>query len=410
MENQKTNYGFKLTILFFFSWGFIFLDRLAISFLTPTIMPAMNLNNADIGKIGFVTTGCYAISAVVFGALSDKSGYRKKWLIPFVFGTAVFSGLCSVAGSFNQLLILRGFVGIFEGPITPLMMSMIAQSSSRSKFGQYAGIVNMGAAVIAGTLGPIFITQLLNITSWNMAFLISSLPSFLMAFLLIKFTKETINTEEKNTETNSMNLASFVEIFKYRNIIICGISAILFMSAYWTLMIFSSVYWVNVAKISVEKMGFVASGMGFVCIAWTVIIPKLSDNFGRKNIMIVFSLLAVIVPLTMYFLPGSDVSIYVYMILGGVLGSITPLFFTIIPMESVPQHLRATSNGLILACGEVLGGAIFPVIAGNIADAKGLPFTMLVASILTFSGMLVSFLLIETNSSKEKALKEVLDI
>lgn len=407
MENQRINYSLKLTVLFFFSWGLIFLDRLAISYLTPAIIPVMNLTNADIGKIGFVTTGCYAVSAVIFGALSDKLGYRKRLLIPFVFGTAIFSGLSSCASSFNQLLFFRGLVGISEGPIMPLMMSMVAQSSSKSKFGQYAGIINMGAAVIAGTLGPIFITQLLNITSWNMAFLISSLPSFLMVLLLIKFTKETTNTEEKNTETNSMNLASFAEIFKYKNIIICGISAVLFMSAYWTIMIFSSVYWVNIAQISVEKMGFISSGMGFVCIAWTIIIPKLSDNFGRKNIMIISSLFATAVPLFMYLMPGSELSIYIYIIFGGVLGSTTPLFFTIIPMESVPQHLKATSNGLMLACGEVLGGAVFPIIVGKIADVKGLPFIMLIASVLTFSGMLISFLLAETNSRNVEVLEDV---
>ena len=286
------------------------------------------------------------------------------------------------------------------------MMSMIAQSCNKNKFGQYAGIVNMGVASIAVTLGPIFITQLLNVTSWNMAFLISSLPSFIVSLLLIKFTKEVVTSKEEKTVTSGTNLTSFIEIFKYRNIVICGIVAILIMSAYWTLMLFASIYWVNVAKISVEKMGFITSGMGLVCIAWTVIIPKLSDNFGRKNMMIVFCLVGAVVPLTMYFMTDSRISMYVYMVLGGVSGSITPLFLTIIPMETVPKHLKATSNGLMLACGEVIGGAIYPVIAGSIADAKGLPFTMLVASILLLGGMVISFLLVETNSSQVKALNE----
>lgn len=165
MINHDKKYENTIVTLFFLSWGFIFLDRLCISFLLPTIVPEMNLTNAQVGQIGFATTGAYAVASVVFGALIDKSGYKKKWLIPFVFATAVLSGMSATSQTFTHLLIVRALVGAAEGPILPIMMAMLASASSENTFGRNAGILNSGAAVIAVILGPIIITQLVGITS-----------------------------------------------------------------------------------------------------------------------------------------------------------------------------------------------------------------------------------------------------
>lgn len=79
-SQHDVGYERKLVLLFALGWGFLFLDRLCISYLMPTLMPALELNNAQVGYIGSITTVCFAISSAVVGALSDRSGYRKNGL------------------------------------------------------------------------------------------------------------------------------------------------------------------------------------------------------------------------------------------------------------------------------------------------------------------------------------------
>jgi MFS family permease len=401
--NQKMKregrYELTLVSLFFLNWGFVFLDRLAISFLLPIIKPEMNITNAQVGEINLVTTGCFAVSAVIFGIASDRSGYRKRWLVPFVLLTAVFSGLGAFTHSFYELLLVRACVGIGEGPILPLMMSMLSHASSRNKFGRNSAIVNCGVGLIAITLGPIFITQLVGHTTWQMAFLISSLPTFVVAALIAKFAKEIKVLPDETMKQRGMGKGSLKELLSYRNVVVCCLICVGSMAGYWSLAIFAPLYLVNVAQVSVQQMGYISATMGVLYIVYSFVVPTASDYFGRKKVLILFYILCTLSPLCMFLFVGSKISIFMYMLFGGVPGAMSPIFMTLIPMETLPDRLRATANGLIMGFGEVIGGSIFPVIAGRIADVKGYPFMMLVAAIMLAVDILLGLLLIETNKS-----------
>ena len=360
MKNQNHRYERTLVSLFFLAWGFVFLDRLVISFLFPIIVPEMNLSNAQVGQIGFVTTAAFALSAVVFGAMSDKSGLRKRWLVPLVFATALFTALCAFTQTFTQLMILRALVGVCEGPILPIMMSMLAQVSSENKFGRNSGIVNGGVAIIGIFLGPIIVTQIAAVTNWQMSFLLVSLPTFILAFALIKYTREVEISPADKALDEEGKAGGFFEALKYRNIVICCLIAIVNMAGYWTLLLFAPLYWVNVGNISVQNMGFMTSAMGLLGIVYAILVPKLSDNFGRKPITIIFYIFCILPPLAMYFFPGAIPSIVIYLLFAGVAGGLGPIFMTLIPLETVPERLKATSTGLIIGLGEVLGGGCIP--------------------------------------------------
>lgn len=406
MDGENRSYEIRLVALLFFGWGFIFLDRLAISFLLPVIVPQMHLTNAQVGQINMATTLAYAISAIVFGMMSDNSGFRKRWLVPFVFSTAIFSGLSATTSSFSSLLVIRALVGASEGPILPLAMAMIAASAPK-KMGFYSGIVNSGVAIIAVTLGPILITQIVGHTSWQMSFLLASLPSFILAFLLLKFTNEVPSrTQSEASQQAGMKWSNFTELLKYRNVVLCALISSFTLSAYWILMLFAPLYWVKVAHLSEQTMGLVASAMGLMAIVWTPLIPKLTDNFGRKPVLIGFTLLGTLTPLTMFLFNGNFISIAVYVSVGLLSGALAPIFMTVIPMETVPETLRATANAFIMAAGEVIGGALIPVIAGNIADRYGLPDMMLIAAVALLLAAILGLALIESHPNKANALNK----
>ena len=125
MTDSNRGYEYRILTIFFITWGIVFMDRLAFSFLAPIVMPKLHMTNADIGWVGFATSAVFAVSSIVFGFVSDKLGYRKKVLLPFLMGTAIFAASGVLVHTFGQLLLVRALVGFCEGPVSPLLYSML---------------------------------------------------------------------------------------------------------------------------------------------------------------------------------------------------------------------------------------------------------------------------------------------
>jgi MFS family permease len=401
MTRKTRGYEYRLLAIFFVTWGIVFMDRLAMSFLAPIIMPKLNLNNTDIGWIGFATAFCFAISSIVFGFVSDRLGYRKKILLPFLLGTAVFSAAGVMVNSFPQLLLIRALVGFFEGPVSPLIYSMLF-SVNKESFGRNCGILNASVGTIGTTVGPVFITQLATAYSWQMTFLLSSLPTFVMFFLVLFLVRET--HVEKETVQDGAKGIGFTDLFKYRNVVICLIMCVLGLAAYWTMMLFASVYLVNVSHFDLESMGWVTSAMGILYIIYSIFVPKLADNFGRKPVMFVGLIFSIVAPLFMYLFPGAMISVYTYIFFFGFTAAVVPIYMTMVPMESVPITMVATVGALVQGTGDLLGAAVWPVLAGKIADSAGLPFMMLIASLLLAITAVLAFTLKETRPRKQPSV------
>ena len=98
----------------------------------------------------------------------------------------------------------------------------------------------------------------------------------------------------------------------------------------------------------------------------------------------------------MYLFPGALISVYTYIFFFGFTAAVVPIYMTMIPMESVPVTLVATVGALVQGTGDLLGAAVWPVIAGKIADTAGLPFMMLAASLLLAVTAVLALALKET--------------
>ncbi len=79
-KSSSSSYEWLVVVILTLAFGFEFLDRLAMAFMLPIIQPELNITNAQIGVLGFVNTGFYALSAIIFGWVQDRVGGRKQWL------------------------------------------------------------------------------------------------------------------------------------------------------------------------------------------------------------------------------------------------------------------------------------------------------------------------------------------
>ena len=81
MEKKKFwNYENKLVIIFFFTIGFVFFDRLAINYLFPMISVDLGLNYTQLGLLGAGLALTWSISGPLGGFISDKVKSKKTML------------------------------------------------------------------------------------------------------------------------------------------------------------------------------------------------------------------------------------------------------------------------------------------------------------------------------------------
>lgn len=404
---KEIKYEMKLVMLFFVAWGFLYLDRQAISMLMPMIIEDIALNNTKIGQINMWQTIGFALSAPVFAILSDRLGRKKQILFWATLATSILALLTMFAGSFNYLLIVRTLLGASEGIILPISISMLAAVSRPTTLGRNMGLVYAGAAVIGVTIGPVVVTQLGELFDWRYAFLFVSVPSFIAALLMLKVIKEVELAPAVTARASKVTMSSIFSNLKNRNILVCTLISIFCMGAMWTFNSFLPLYLTQISMLSVTQMGIVFSLFGLLTIAWQVFIPYSSDKIGRKPAMTGYLAMAMVTPLVLFIFPNSAASLVILVLFGGIILAMNTIYQSIIPVESVSPLVMASANALIMGVGELIG-AFSIGFSGVLADAYSLTAVMLVVPISYFVAFLVSFGLIETLRAKSAAKEQSL--
>src|SRR4029079_11776868 len=105
---------------------------------------------------------------------------------------------------------------------------------------------------------------------------------------------------------------------------------------------------------------------------FSFIVPKLSDRYGRRPVVLIFNLIGVLVPIAALQFTGSLYVLGALIFIGWAASGTFPLFMGTIPSETIPASYVATSMGLTVGVGEILGGVGAPALAGTAADHYGL--------------------------------------
>ncbi len=396
----RKNIERRIVLMFFLIWGFTFFNRLSINFAMPLIQETLGITDSHTGTIVFVSTVAMAISSLIVGSVSDKQRKRKKFLFPAVLIVGIASATSILATNYTSFLIIRTIMGFGLGPILGMVFSITEVESSENKFGANTGLIMAGDAVLASIIGPLLITQLTKFMSWQASLSISSLPTIILAFVMLKVVPEVQLSSP--AEAADKPKASILSVFKYPNVTVCIFLIIFTLGAYFIVATYASLYLTEVMGYSMDTTGLVMSLMGVIYIFYAVLIPRSTDKFGRKPVVTIIILLCATAPLLMFLFPNSMIAMVGYVAFGGLAGSIHVFFNTVIPLESLPDNLKTTGSSVIYAFGEILGSATMPLIGGIISDKFSYGAAMLMAAILFIISFFLCFLLKETNKNVSK--------
>ncbi len=392
--NKINTYENRLVIILCGCFGFVFFDRLAMSFLFPFVAQELHLNNTHLGLLSSTLALTWALSGILLGAYADRAPSKKKLLMVMVFAFSVLSALSGAVYSFISLLAYRALMGVAEGAVLPISQSLLAAESTPSRRGLNMGLVNATAPGLLGSvIAPPLLIAIATSYGWRNAFYLTIIPGLIMVFLVWRYIKDC--TVMPRVDVVAKKPTSYKELLKNKNIFICMLISCFYISWFITIVSFTPTFLITVKHFAPATMGKIMSVFGIASVFWGFVVSAVSDRYGRKPAVIFFSIIATLCPLSLLYADTPETMMLLVFFSYTGLGCFT-LFMATIPAETVAAGLVATSLGLIMGMGEVFGGFVTPTIAGIAADRYGLSIVMWIAAGGSGIATILSCFLVET--------------
>ncbi|MCO1621230.1 MFS transporter [Pseudomonas putida] len=377
MRRWFSSYENRLLFVLSLSFGFVFFDRNAMSFLAPFVAADLSLSNTQIGLLVSALSLTWALSGYLLGARSDRSGRRKPYLLVAVIVFSVCSFFSGLASTFFMLLAARLLMGGAEGPILPISQTLMAMNSTASRRGHNMGIMqNFGSNLLGSCIAPLLLVALASHYHWRLAFIVAGIPGLIAACMIWKYVREPreVVIAQPTTPSASQPVAagSLLELLRYRNVWLSMLIACFYVA--WMVLgwAFMPVYYMNERQFGSTEMGILMSVLGASATLCSFIVPALSDRLGRRLVVVVFSLIGALTPLAALYFQGPFWMLCTVLFITWSASGVAPIFMATIPSETVPVHRIAACVGLVMGMGEVVGGVLSPVLGGWLADIHGL--------------------------------------
>lgn len=358
-REHDIRYERSAVLLLALGFGLVGLDRWIISPLFPSMMKDLGLNYQDLGNIVGALGLAWGAAALVMGGISDRLGRRKV-----LVGSLVLFSVCSLLTGFAtglfSLLLVRVIMGITEGAFTPTAVAATAEASRPHRRGLNMGMQQSTFALFGIGLGPIIATQLLLVVpSWHWIFGLLLIPGLVLAYGTLRTIRETdqlpafesaVPAAPRATSSSTASDAPAVstptatdavrwlDVFRYRNIPLAILGLCGAMTCVFVLSAMVPSYLVDHLGIGTSAMGVIASGIGFGAFAGQLVVPGLSDKFGRKPVAVVALLMAMCM-LVAFILQGPVVPllfVLLFFVAFGAMGCLGLLAGTV-AVESVPR-------------------------------------------------------------------------
>lgn len=394
-HRSTVRYQVLLVTLLCLNFGILFFDRNALNFLMPFIQPDLGLSYTQVGILGSALSLTWAIAAIFVGWLSDKLQRRK---IIIVICTVLFA-LCSVtsglATGFLMLLAARLVMGLSEGGVMPLSHAMVAAEVAPRHRALAMGVTqNLGSSLLGSSLAPLVLVPIALAWSWREAFFVAAVPGLISALLLWLFVIERQMPPPPVRQRGER--APILAVLTQRNVVVCGFMAVVLVAYLVVTWAFLPLVLVQLRGFSEMTSGGLMAVLGVASALCSFLIPWLSDLYGRRPVMAVFTFGGVILPLGALYYDGPALVLGAIFFAGWMFNGTFPMFMATVPVESVAPAQAATAMGLVMGVGEILGGVIAPSLAGALSDAYGLVAVCWLLAVLAILGGLAALALRET--------------
>ena len=365
---RSTRYEYGIVALLVLFWGFVGLNRVGIGFIFPKIVPEFHMALWQAGLLVSGTSVTWAFSSWIGGWLSDRYG-RRKVLLPAVGLACLMTAAMGGAWNFLSMFVVRDLLGIGDGVGWSVGEATINEESAPQRRGFNQALFAAGYTMIGAGLGALVITNLTEELGWRWVFPIIGVAGILVLIALIVVMRE----PPARTEFHPIEWRAGVRLLRDPSMLAVVIAGCAVLTWLLITVSFNALFLTQVRHFSLVEAGGIAAVWGFSGVAGQIVLPLISDFWGRKR-TVLFSALACAVLLVFYIGGGYGMrEMQLLLGLSGFFGwGLLPIVLATCVSELVPDELRGAALGMTNFIGVIFGTTVMPVLGGMIADHFGL--------------------------------------
>ena len=392
MHAERTN-GMKTSTfarfsvaLAFFGFALVGLNGGANGVLLPSLSAFYHVGDATLGLLFLVSSLGYFLSALGSGLLTERLGLR--WLlgcgaIIFLLGLLGFGLKLPFVLLFPSRLLLGLGIGIIETGFN-VFISGLARSTTLLNY--------LHAFYGAGALvGPLLASVIIAfLWGWNVDYLVlGGLNLFLILGVGIVFgaSRSVPELSAREGEAESPVPGNLLAAtLKLPVVWFAGLFLLVYVGVEVSLGNWSYSFLLEARRQGTVVAGWIVSGLWLGLTLGRFFIQPLAERFGVSTKVLMYACLVGIVMglLFIWLLPFGAIAAIGFCFIGFSLAPIYPLTVAIIP-KLVPARLGPGAIGLLVSV-SILGLAVFPWLAGVLAQAIGiwtlLPYTLVLTVVL----------------------------
>jgi predicted MFS family arabinose efflux permease len=367
-------------------------DFVVIMPLAPHLMADYNLTPASFATLVSSYNFSGGLFGLIYGFYADHYD-RKKMLNLFLFGFIITTLLCSLAPTFEWLLISRTLTGCFGGIVNAIVFAIVTDIVPIERRGRGMGVIS-SAFSFASVFGVPLGLAIADYFGWQAAFvMIAIVGSFILILSVMYFPKLSLHLEKKSTMPMWQSYKNVLMNSKYW---MAFLFIFMVTGSIFVLIPFLGAYAVKNMGIKDSDLKYMYLVGGLVTIITARIIGIICDRYDVKKVLITLILISFI-PITLY-TQASNIKFVVFIVLSAffmslVSGRMIPSM-TIISQISLPEDrgsfmsitssIRAFGSAVLTTVGGLIvyegsdGRLVGFHLAGYLAIALGMCLIMLI--------------------------------
>jgi len=354
-----------------------------IAVILPLITASLGLSLAQAGALASARTLMAGVASFPSGFFADLASRRNVLLglCISMIGFACF-GL-STASTFPALLIFMALAGMGGGWFHPQSLAILSTRYQEKR--AFALGVHDSSANLGEVIGPLAIGLLLVFFDWRTTLQIWAIPGLTIGLLYALFGAEGDLAVPRGRDYRRALLEDVL-----KNKAVFGLVAVSTLRAMGqtALAAFLPLYLSLHLKLAAGVAGaymsvlFLFAGIAPAFVGW------ISDRFGHKLLIVVFSILSVVTIIAIPYLGSGLVLAAGLGALGALLWALRPVIISA-AMGAAPSHLTGSIVAVIF--GANMGVSFLaPIMAGLIADRYGLPVAVTAIAIFPLLAAVIS--------------------
>jgi MFS family permease len=344
--------------------------------LLPLIGHDLGLSGFEIGSIVSCQAMAGALSNIPGGQVADSVSRKGLLMAISLFWVGAPYLLMSFSYQYWMLLCCAALVGIGNNLWHPTAIPLLARRFPERR-GLVVSIHGMGGNV-GDAVAPMVVGWMLYFLSWRNVMVLNIIPGVIMSCIILanlgrmQYAPRSVGQDgnAKAPATIGQRLSDLTTLLSNRTLAMLSIGSVFRSMTQSSLLVFLPLYLRTEMGLSPRWIGACLSAMQIAGFAAAPVAGHLSDQMGRRQIIVSSMATSCVVLLLMAFAGRSPIFVFLVAFLGFFLFAVRSVLQAWL-LDSTPPSLGGTSIGMLFGM-QAVGSAIGPALAGKLADRFGL--------------------------------------